>query len=104
MFGDVAQLVRALRSHRRGRGFEPLHPHHEKALFVGQTNKAFFKSGVSRAMGCASRVKCRETPVGAGGTIHSSLWGNTILHSGKLDIVYESPEPSLRIAPALLTG
>ncbi len=26
--GDVAQLVRALRSHRRGRGFEPLHPHH----------------------------------------------------------------------------
>lgn len=25
--GDVAQLVRALRSHRRGRGFEPLHPH-----------------------------------------------------------------------------
>ena len=28
--GDVAQLVRALRSHRRGRGFESLHPHHKK--------------------------------------------------------------------------
>ena len=28
--GDVAQLVRALRSHRRGRGFEPLHPHQTK--------------------------------------------------------------------------
>lgn len=27
--GDVAQQVRALRSHRRGRGFEPLHPHHQ---------------------------------------------------------------------------
>lgn len=27
MFGDVAQLVSALRSHRRGRGFESLHPH-----------------------------------------------------------------------------
>ena len=31
--GDVAQQVRALRSHRRGRGFEPLHPHHQHRNF-----------------------------------------------------------------------
>ena len=28
--GDIAQLVRALRSHRRGQGFEPLYPHQTK--------------------------------------------------------------------------
>ena len=28
--GDVAQQVRALRSHRRGRGFEPLHSHQSR--------------------------------------------------------------------------
>ena len=38
LFGDVAQLVRALRSHRRGRGFEPLHPHQTKK----ETQRVFF--------------------------------------------------------------
>ena len=38
--GDVAQLVRALCSHRRGLGFEPLHPH-QKKRFCQQTKTLF---------------------------------------------------------------
>ena len=34
--GDVAQQVRALRSHRRGRGFEPLHPHQIRTVILIQ--------------------------------------------------------------------
>jgi hypothetical protein len=30
LFGDVAQLVRALPCHGRGRGFEPRRPRHSK--------------------------------------------------------------------------
>ena len=49
--GDVAQLVRALRSHRRGRGFEPLHPHQTKTTLTGG-----FLFGM-RSKGARSRVK-----------------------------------------------
>ena len=35
LHGDVAQLVRAPRSHRGGRGFEPLHPHQTKTPPIG---------------------------------------------------------------------
>ena len=49
--GDVAQLVSALRSHRRGRGFESLHPHHEKSLFCLPRQERLFP---------AFRVKNRQ--------------------------------------------
>ena len=45
--GDVAQLVRALRSHRRGRGFEPLHPH-QKQRVHHQMGSLFLRSCLGR--------------------------------------------------------
>lgn len=58
LFGDVAQLVSALRSHRRGRGFESLHPHQTQRHPAGASVFGYVygtRSGVKR--GCCISLK-----------------------------------------------
>ncbi len=58
--GDVAQLVRALPCHGRGRGFEPRRPrHHSKAL---------------RMMGDPPKRRGRGLDMGALSALSPNLW------------------------------
>lgn len=65
--GDVAQLVRALRSHRRGRGFEPLHPHHRAGAGFALLRRFFaFGRGLRRDLirpASGRRMLTEEMPV-----------------------------------------
>ena len=60
-FGRLAQLARASRLHREGRGFEPLSAHHRKILsnwivfFYGESSEGTWNP--RRGFGVASAVK-----------------------------------------------
>lgn len=56
LFGDVAQLVSALRSHRRGRGFESLHPHQTQRHPAGASVFGYVYGTRSGGNGAAALV------------------------------------------------
>ena len=77
--GDVAQLVSALRSHRRGRGFESLHPHQiakkscKCRIFVFTIQEKFHRELQN------GRIKCRYVIISFSAfrvlyTLIRSLW------------------------------